>query len=131
MQVADEFGAEHFARGLARMTHMQRVSKQPLTAEQLALAVQMANNLAELHPPGRANLSVPINLPDTQGLMANINALHFNDAEWLANNPDNAQRLVHADIAIAVAQQLGVSSLRYHAQVCYLPARFFFNSLVP
>ena len=115
-QVADEFGPEHFARGLERLAKQQHseMGSPPLSEQRLDLAVQMANGLADMWSPSRGNLRTTLHLPDTKGIMASRLTLYYNDADWLV---DQDLRLVHPNILNSVAQQLGVQSLRYHHQV--------------
>ena len=118
-QVAEEYGPEHYARGLARVSQYQRSCPEPasLTAPQMELVVQMAEGLADQWSPSRGALQTSLSLPDSSGIMQNSIALHFNDADWLVTE---GMQLVHPKIPNYVAQQLGVQSLRYHHQVATL-----------
>ncbi|KAK9798935.1 hypothetical protein WJX73_003884 [Symbiochloris irregularis] len=115
MQVADEYGPQHYARGLARVMDEQRTKggNQPLTEAQMDAVLQMAGGLAEIWRASSGSLHTPLVLPDANGIMAPILHLFVNDADWLAKD----KRLLHEAIDPSIGRALGVKSLRYHHQV--------------
>lgn len=114
-QVADEYGPEHYARGLARVMEEQRTrgGNQPLDQAQMEAVLHMASGLAEIWRASNGSLHTPLVLPDADGIMAPILHLFVNDASWLAKD----KRLLHESIDASIGRQLGVKSLRYHHQV--------------
>ena len=119
LQVPDEYQRDQYLYGLDRLREEQATvcNKQLLSEQQMDCVVQVATGLAEVwrsdRETGRDAPSIPVYLPDAEGMMANVLHLKVNDADWLAKD----QRLLHPQIHYKIGRQLGVTSLRLHHQV--------------
>jgi hypothetical protein len=130
--VSDTFGDSSYVGVLSRLHHDAK--GEPLTAEQLALAMRLLEHIADSVPDGqtftdsktagktagkrdrslrgRGEAEV-LYVPNAAGVMSPSSELVYDDAQWMATGVGRDDlRLAHADLPHDVAERLGLNSLR-------------------